>query len=335
MTAVREQAPRTPPRFVVRIAWMLHRAAYRLTGGRFGLSRPEAGSKFGMLRLASVGRKSGQPRVAIIGYYEDGPNLVTLAMNGWGRSEPAWWLNLQAQPETTVGLADGPRAVRARAATGAERERLWERFAEFPGWGADIDALATLRPTDTTVVVFEPSAVADRDHPRGPMRPSETSSAIAPAFATLSVVTLTAAAVVVGIHHVYREGLVLLLPFAVLAALPYLLMRWFRASRSRAGLGAYAALSTVVIVGFSFVDGFLDHVLNAVLGLYATATGQEADHLDRAFRVLPPTHLVGDFFYEATGILEFVAGVVAAYYAYRLVRAAIANRANQAKRGAS
>jgi deazaflavin-dependent oxidoreductase (nitroreductase family) len=135
---------------------MLHRTAYRLTGGRFGLSRPETGSKFGMLRLATVVRRSGQPRIAIVGYFEDGPNLVTLAMNGWGRSEPAWWLNLQAQPDTTVGLADGSRAVRARAATGAERDRLWARFADFPGWGDDIDALATRRSTETAVVVFEP-----------------------------------------------------------------------------------------------------------------------------------------------------------------------------------
>jgi F420H(2)-dependent quinone reductase len=160
MTAVREQTPRTPPRFVVRTFWLLHRAAYRFSGGRFGLSRPEAGSKFGMLRLRTIGRRSGAPRVAIIGYYEDGPNLVTLAMNGWGRSEPAWWLNLQAQPDTTVGLADGSRAVRARAATGAERDRLWARFADFPGWGDDIDALATRRSSETAVVVFEPRPAA-------------------------------------------------------------------------------------------------------------------------------------------------------------------------------
>jgi hypothetical protein len=145
----------------------------------------------------------------------------------------------------------------------------------------------------------------------------------------LSLVSLTAAAVVIGVHHVYREGSVLILPFAFLVALPYLLMRWFRASGSGPSLWAYGAVSTVIIVGFSFVDGFLDHVLNAFLGLYATATGQEADHVERAFRVLPPTHLVGDFFYEATGILEFVAGVVAAYYAYRFLRAAVADRTNQ------
>ncbi len=165
MTAVREQETRTPPRFVVRTFWLLHRAAYRLTGGRFGLSRPEAGNTFGMLRLATVGRRSGQPRMTIVGYFEDGPNLVTLAMNGWGRAEPAWWLNLQAQPDTIVGLPDGPRAVRARRATGAERERLWARFADFPGWGADIDALAARRSTETAVVVFEPRAASTETDP--------------------------------------------------------------------------------------------------------------------------------------------------------------------------
>ena len=38
----------------------------------------------------------------ILGYFEDGPNLVTLAMNGWGEGEPAWWLNLQAHPQARV-----------------------------------------------------------------------------------------------------------------------------------------------------------------------------------------------------------------------------------------
>jgi deazaflavin-dependent oxidoreductase (nitroreductase family) len=136
--------------------WRLHRAAYRLTLGRFGLSQPAAGRRFGMMRLATVGRRSGKPRVAIIGYYEDGPNLITLAMNGWGEADPAWWLNLQANPDTLVGLADGPRAVRARASSGPERDRLWARFRQFPGWGDDIDALAARRSRETAVVVLEP-----------------------------------------------------------------------------------------------------------------------------------------------------------------------------------
>ena len=155
MTAERQEL-RTPPRVLIRTVWMLHRAAYRLSGGRFGLKQPEAGAQFGFMRLNTVGRRSGKPRVAIIGYYEDGENLVTLAMNGWGEAEPAWWLNLQAAPDTTVDLADGIRAVRARAATGEERERLWTKFADYPGWGDDLDGLARRRSGETAVVVLEP-----------------------------------------------------------------------------------------------------------------------------------------------------------------------------------
>ncbi len=170
------------------------------------------------------------------------------------------------------------------------------------------------------------TAPGEGNNPSAPKRPARARDAIAHTYATWSALSLTATAVVVGVHHVYREGWILFLPFAVLAALPYLLVRWFRASGSPTSLWAYALLSTVVIGGFGFVDGFLDHVTNALGGLYATATGQEVDHVERAFRVLPPTPLVGDFFYEATGILEFVGGVVAAYYAYRFLRAAVAHR---------
>lgn len=84
--------------------------------------------------MQTVGRLSGQPRVAIVGYIEDDENLVT--MNGWANAEPAWWLNLQAQPDTTVPVLDGSRAVRACAAANEERRRLLARFSDYPGWGA-------------------------------------------------------------------------------------------------------------------------------------------------------------------------------------------------------
>ena len=131
-----------PPRWFIRIAWAAHRAITRLTGGRRGLWLARPG-KWGTMRLTTVGRKTGKTRSAILGYYEDGPNLVTMAMNGWGAPEPAWWLNLQAQPNVEVELKTGTRAVRARAAEGEERERLWARWREF---GSDPDAYADRRP---------------------------------------------------------------------------------------------------------------------------------------------------------------------------------------------
>jgi deazaflavin-dependent oxidoreductase (nitroreductase family) len=155
MTAEQERTAKVPPRVFVRTAWVLHRALLRFSGGRVGLRPP--GKAFGMLRLTTVGRRSGQPRVPIVGYYEDGPNLITLAINGWAEAEPAWWLNLQAQPDTTVELQDGHRSVRGRAATGEERDRLWARWRDF---SPDYDAWAAMRSGQTAVVVLEPRMAA-------------------------------------------------------------------------------------------------------------------------------------------------------------------------------
>jgi len=161
VTAAQDKV-KLPPRPLVRTFWSLHKLIYRVTGGRFGLQRPERGAKFGMLRLHTVGRRSGQRRVAMIGYFEDGANLVTLAMNGWGQAEPAWWLNLQSTPAATVDLPNGSRTVCARAASGAERDRLWAAFQDYPGWGPDLDALTARRPGATAIVVFEPAEGTDR-----------------------------------------------------------------------------------------------------------------------------------------------------------------------------
>jgi deazaflavin-dependent oxidoreductase (nitroreductase family) len=114
-------------------------------------------NRWGAMRLTTVGRRSGKKRSVILGYYEDGPNLVTMAMNGWKDAEPAWWLNLQAHPDATVQLPDGTRAIHGRAAQGAERERLWARWREM---GDDVDGYATRRPSGTAVVVLEPGSVS-------------------------------------------------------------------------------------------------------------------------------------------------------------------------------
>ena len=90
----------------------------------------------------------------MVGYFEDGPNLVTMAMNGWSDGEPAWWLNLQANPVATVEVADGRRTVRGRAAAGEERSRLWDRWRTIDD---QLDAYAARRSGETAVVVLEPA----------------------------------------------------------------------------------------------------------------------------------------------------------------------------------
>ncbi len=151
-----------PPRWFIRLAWVVHRAMYRTTGGRLGLRRQTA-TTWGMMRLTTIGRRSGAERHAILGYFEDGPDLVTMAMNGWGDPEPAWWINLQANPDTTVELVDGRRAVRGRAATPEERPRLWARWGDYDG-AEQLSSWAARRSRETAIVILEPRAgAADRD----------------------------------------------------------------------------------------------------------------------------------------------------------------------------
>jgi F420H(2)-dependent quinone reductase len=146
-----KRQPFLPPRWFIRGAWIVHRALVSLSGGRIGLGKPS--KSYGTLRLHTTGRRSGARRMALLGYFEDGPNLFTLAMNGWGEPEPAWWLNLQANPDATIELADETRPIRARAATGNERDRLWAVFEQH---SASLGAYAARRPRETAVVVFEP-----------------------------------------------------------------------------------------------------------------------------------------------------------------------------------
>jgi deazaflavin-dependent oxidoreductase (nitroreductase family) len=155
VTGQREQSPRLQPRWFIRTFWVVQRALYSVTRGRFGL-RTATPDRWGMLRLRTVGRRSGEERTAILGYFEDGPDLVTMAMNGWADAEPAWWLNLQAHPDVTVDLPSGPLAVHGRAADEDERPRLWARWAVYD---KDLDAFAARRSRETAVVILSPRPV--------------------------------------------------------------------------------------------------------------------------------------------------------------------------------
>jgi deazaflavin-dependent oxidoreductase (nitroreductase family) len=147
-----KRSARLPPRWFVRTTWVVHRAIYSLTRGRIGL-RTAKPDPWGMLRLTTTGRRTGQRRQVILAYIADGPNLVLIAMNGWADPSPAWWLNLQANPDATVDLSKGSREVSARVATAEERSRLWRKL---DGASESLDAYAALRSRETPLVILEP-----------------------------------------------------------------------------------------------------------------------------------------------------------------------------------
>ena len=158
MSTETKKAPKTPPSWFMHLFWRVHRTLNRVSGGRF-LWTPASKRGWGAMRLTVKGRKSGQERSVILGYIDDGPNLVVLAMNGWEEGHPAWWLNLEAHPDAVVRLPGGEvRPVHGYAAEGEERERLWQLWAAVPG--ENPDGFAAQRSVETPVVVFEPRDVS-------------------------------------------------------------------------------------------------------------------------------------------------------------------------------
>jgi deazaflavin-dependent oxidoreductase (nitroreductase family) len=91
----------------------------RLTGGRV--------VALGMLPsmlLTTTGRRTGQPRTQPLLYVRDGDGYVVIGSN-WGQPhQPAWALNLVAEPRAVVTLGGRQIPVRAACAAGEERERL-------------------------------------------------------------------------------------------------------------------------------------------------------------------------------------------------------------------
>ena len=152
MAAPSNKQPSLPPRWFMRSFWAAQRAVYSVSRGRIGLQTATP-DRQGMLRLRTVGRRTGEERMVILGYFEDGADLVTMAMNGWADPEPAWWLNLQAHPDVTVDLPGGSRAVHAHAADKDERPRLWARWAVYD---KGLEGYAAMRSRETAVVILSP-----------------------------------------------------------------------------------------------------------------------------------------------------------------------------------
>jgi deazaflavin-dependent oxidoreductase (nitroreductase family) len=83
-----------------------------------------------VLALTTTGRKSGATRSTVIACMPDGDDLVVVPSNAGQDHPPAWWLNLQANPQAEVDFRGEHRVVRARRASAEEERLLWPRILE-------------------------------------------------------------------------------------------------------------------------------------------------------------------------------------------------------------
>ena len=103
-----------------------HVRVYRETAGRRGYHW--RGTT--VLLLTTEGRASGEPRTTPLIHRTDGDRWVVVASKGGAPRNPSWFENLRANPDVTIQVKGETVPVRATAAEGEERARLWSLMTE-------------------------------------------------------------------------------------------------------------------------------------------------------------------------------------------------------------
>ena len=121
---------------------------FRATGGN-----PTEGMN--LLLLHHTGAKSGTERVTPVVYQQlDGDRVAIFASKAGAPTNPDWFHNLRANPETTIEIGTETKRVRARVADEAERDEIWEQqkldMPQFAGYEE------TAQGRTIPVVVLEP-----------------------------------------------------------------------------------------------------------------------------------------------------------------------------------
>jgi deazaflavin-dependent oxidoreductase (nitroreductase family) len=125
-------------------AWLVRRTKGRLGGRAFGVQ---------ILVLRTIGRRSGERRDAPMFFLDHGEGFAVVASNGASKRTPAWWLNLQADPEAEALVRGVTYSVRARPADEHEIAVLWPSFVElYSGY----DYYKSIATRELPVVLLEP-----------------------------------------------------------------------------------------------------------------------------------------------------------------------------------
>ncbi len=108
-----------------------HTQRYKETGGQEG--HDWQGTQ--TLLLTTKGRKSGEPRELPLIYGKSGDDYLIVASKGGADAPPAWYLNLEADPDVELQVWDDRFPAKARVATPEEKAEMWKTMtAEWPAY---------------------------------------------------------------------------------------------------------------------------------------------------------------------------------------------------------
>lgn len=129
-----------------RVNTWVYRATKGRVGGRFLRGAPVA-------LLTTIGRKSGERRVAPLIYGRDGDRVLLIASKGGMDHHPRWYHNLVANPEVEVQIGAEVRRMTAHTATPEEKRALWPKMvAVYP----DYDDYQARTTRDIPLVILTP-----------------------------------------------------------------------------------------------------------------------------------------------------------------------------------
>jgi deazaflavin-dependent oxidoreductase (nitroreductase family) len=125
-----------------------HTERYRATGGDEG--HDWQGTQ--TLLLTTKGRRSGEPRELALIYGRHGDDYLIVASKGGSDEPPAWYLNIEADPDVEVQVRDERFKARARTASPEEKRELWPTMtSEWPAY----DDYQKKTDRDIPIVVLE------------------------------------------------------------------------------------------------------------------------------------------------------------------------------------
>ncbi len=134
-------------------------------------------------------------------------------------------------------------------------------------------------------------------------------------YASLSLISIIATAVLTSIHHFYEVGFLAVVLVLLFIVFPIFLMQQFRNTRKKVFLWLYGLLNTWLVIGLGLVDGLFNHTikfLNLQVHALLALHGGSTKAVEKAFE--------GNLIYEGTGVLTFVTGIFAAYYGYKFIQ---------------
>ncbi len=134
--------------------------------------------------------------------------------------------------------------------------------------------------------------------------------AIVDRYARFSMISVLITVLLITTNHTYTLGLSALGLGAVLLLLPAAFLWWFKNTASRIALAGYMLANLWIVIGFGLMNGLWEVTLNLFLGSLLASVSTSF-----------PKPTIGDFWFEASGILSFVGSLFVLYFAARLIQA--------------